>query len=152
MPGSGAGGSSRPGPLTANDCKTDLEWFDLDRGDTGWDGKYLPQSFADGIQLNEYYLRGYSSGKRRGVASHELGHALGPAHSYAGQVMVDNSVSRGAMYVPQSHEAARTHMTDRPSFSRVTGFCSRVTRTSSPPASTRPRTGTRWFRSGATLT
>jgi hypothetical protein len=85
---------------------TDLEWFDSDRGDTGWDGRYHQESFADGITLNEYYLRGYNTNKRRGVASHELGHALGLAHSYAGQVMVDNSGDRGGMYVPQNHDRA----------------------------------------------
>lgn len=85
---------------------TDLEWFDLDRGATGWDGRYFPQPYADGIQLNEHYLRGYTTTKRRGVATHELGHALGLAHSYSGQVMVDNTPARGSITTPQSHDRA----------------------------------------------
>lgn len=36
---------------------------------------------ADTIQLNKYYLSGVSSSKKQNTCTHELGHALGLAHS-----------------------------------------------------------------------
>lgn len=85
---------------------TDLEWHDANLPSVSWDGKWTSQSFADAITLNGHYLSGYTQTKRRGVATHELGHALGLAHSYAGQVMVDNTASRGSITTPQSHDTA----------------------------------------------
>jgi hypothetical protein len=65
----------------------DLEWKTAYRSDVSWAGLYEWEIGADDIHLNGYYLRVYSPCMRKNVALHELGHALGLAHSYEGQVM-----------------------------------------------------------------
>ncbi len=45
------------------------------------------RSGADKIQLNKYYLSSLSSSKRQNSCTHELGHALGLAHSISGNIM-----------------------------------------------------------------
>lgn len=84
---------------------TDLEWRDANRSDVTWDGRWIPRTGADAIELNSYYLRNYSDFKRRAVAAHEQGHSLGLAHSYSNQLM--NSCSTCSGYnTPQSHDRA----------------------------------------------
>lgn len=39
------------------------------------------------IRFNTYHMGGYSSTKRKNVATHELGHVLGLAHNLSGDVM-----------------------------------------------------------------
>jgi hypothetical protein len=87
----------------------DLEWRDSNRTDVTWDGLWKGRSGADAIYLNVRYLKDYGKTKRRGVATHELGHALGLAHSYRGQIMVNNTPDRGSLTTPQSHDKADYH-------------------------------------------
>ncbi|GAB1335631.1 matrixin family metalloprotease [Streptomyces sp. E-15] len=87
----------------------DLEWRDSSRTDVTWDGLWKARTGADAIYLNVAYLKNYGTTKRRGVATHELGHALGLAHSYSGQIMVNNTPARGSLTTPQSHDKADYH-------------------------------------------
>lgn len=50
----------------------------------GWAG----MTYQSGkIELNQYYMRNYSTSKKTNVAAHELGHALGCAHSTSSDLM-----------------------------------------------------------------
>lgn len=54
-----------------------------------WDGMWTYKGAwsAETLQLNSYYFSTYSSAQKQHVATHELGHALGLAHSTVGMVM-----------------------------------------------------------------
>lgn len=69
----------------------DLTWSDANRSDVTWAGVHTCYSCCatDTIQLNVYYMSGFTTSQRRNVATHELGHALGIGHSYSGQVMYE---------------------------------------------------------------
>ncbi len=50
----------------------------------GW----AAMTYSNGkIEMNTYYLSNYSTSKKTNVATHELGHALGLAHSTSSDVM-----------------------------------------------------------------
>ncbi|SEN29303.1 matrixin family metalloprotease [Lihuaxuella thermophila] len=83
----------------------DLTFLDDNRSDVSWDGLYTNTSGADEIYLNRYYLQKYSDFKRKAVAAHELGHALGLAHSYRPNLMYQCSTCTG-VNTPQQHDKA----------------------------------------------
>lgn len=57
-------------------------------------GEYIHKPLlSDTIELNEYWLDQYTLSKQKYVALHELGHALGLAHSYNPNVMVQGEYS-----------------------------------------------------------
>ncbi|MBA4496086.1 matrixin family metalloprotease [Paenactinomyces guangxiensis] len=81
----------------------DLTFLDSNRSDVSWDGLYTHTSGSDEIYLNSYYLRNYTTFKQKAVAAHEVGHALGLAHSYSTQLMYSCSTCSG-VNTPQSHD------------------------------------------------
>lgn len=83
----------------------DLTWKDANRSDVAWVGLYTnrPSPFVDNITFNRFYMDGYAAGFRNNVAMHELGHALGLAHSYPDQLM--HGFVTGIMTV-QTHDRA----------------------------------------------
>ncbi|CAI9393603.1 matrixin family metalloprotease [Niallia sp. Sow4_A1] len=65
----------------------DISFVDVTRSDVTWAGQYQRVTGADIIRLNKHYLSGYTAAKKQNVFTHELGHALGLAHSYSGEIM-----------------------------------------------------------------
>lgn len=95
-------GSINIAPDTATTYE-DVTFLDSNRSDVSWDGLYTNTTGSDEIYLNKYYLSGYTSFKQKAVAAHEVGHALGLAHSYSPNLMNSCSTCSG-VNTPQSHD------------------------------------------------
>ena len=87
----------------------DLTWDDVNDSSASWDGRWTSRVGADLIELNAYYLNGYSTNNRRTVATHELGHALGLGdhtlsdYGSSSIIMYHCSTCSGVT-TPQSHD------------------------------------------------
>lgn len=70
----------------------DVDATDVDRADIGWSGLWESHELgSDDIVLNSHFLSSYSADVKRGVVTHELGHALRLGHrSSPGAVMYCN--------------------------------------------------------------
>ncbi len=83
----------------------DLVWYDVDRDDVDWAGKYYCYAYyTDEIRMNSYILDGQSLFMQKYVAAHEQGHALGLAHNQTdySQLMWYTAVC--GCNTPQSHD------------------------------------------------
>lgn len=87
----------------------DLEFIDDYNRSVSWDGRWQERVGADLLSFNTYYWKDYTTTKKRGVATHEVGPSLGLAHSYSGQIMVDNTPAQGSLTTPQSHDKSDCH-------------------------------------------
>ena len=73
-------------PLTYED----LRIYDVNQPDVPWVGQYRYSLLGtDEMILNRGHLLRATNAQRQNVATHELGHALGLAHSTLGNVMFD---------------------------------------------------------------
>lgn len=76
----------------------DLTVSDVNRSDVSWVGQYTYYSWTtDTIQLNAYYLNNDTSAERQNTTTHELGHSLGLAHSFSGNVMYAYQTSQTSL-------------------------------------------------------
>lgn len=76
----------------------DLTVSDVNRSDVGWVGlySYYPVG-TDTLQLNSYYLNGNTDAQKQNTTTHELGHALGLAHSFSGNVLYAYQTSQTSL-------------------------------------------------------
>jgi len=75
----------------------DLTVDDVNRSDVTWTGQYTNSVGSDEIDLNRYYLDNDTSAQQQNTATHELGHSLGLAHSFSGNVMYYAQTSQTAL-------------------------------------------------------
>lgn len=68
----------------------DLRFSDVNCGCYPWYGAYQERLGADSIYFNRAFMSAVSYAKRRHVATHELGHALGLDESISGNVMYES--------------------------------------------------------------
>lgn len=75
----------------------DLKVSDVNRSDGAWatrTGLYTNQIGTDKIELNKYVLNSKTSAQKQNTVTHELGHALGLAHSISGNVLYFQQTSQ----------------------------------------------------------
>lgn len=72
----------------------DLRVSDINRADQHWTGAYDRRAGTDTLRFNIFYLVGKTNNQRQNTATHELGHALGLAHSVRGNIMFDTQTSQ----------------------------------------------------------
>ena len=66
----------------------DLSFKDVDRPDAGWSGRWTPQSGADLLEYNDFFLWDFIPHQREHTALHEMGHVLRlDHHDLAGNVL-----------------------------------------------------------------
>ena len=75
----------------------DLTISDTSKSSVTWAGQYSNSSGADTIKFNSYYMSGYTSSKKQNVTTHELGHALGLAHSTSSNIMYTYVATRTSL-------------------------------------------------------
>ncbi len=68
----------------------DLTYSDYYNPYSSVDGKYTPNSYgSDDLEFNQYNMNQHTADEKKKTALHELGHALGLAHSYRPNVMYE---------------------------------------------------------------
>ncbi|MDT0546071.1 MULTISPECIES: hypothetical protein [Streptomyces] len=88
-PEAGTDAGTGTGTKGKDTAYADVDASDIDRDDVGWSGMWESHDLgSDDIILNDHFLKDYSADTRRGVVTHELGHALRLGHRTAsGAVM-----------------------------------------------------------------
>lgn len=79
----------------------DVHFNDTRRSDVSWVGLYSNEWGTDQIYFNTYYMDGYTWCRRTKTVLHEMGHALGLAHSYYPNIMAQGDVGHCTL---QSHD------------------------------------------------
>lgn len=102
----GGDGCVRFRPDTASTI-ADIQWKDVYRTDVSWVGfhEYRPVQ-TDNILFNDFRIGPYDTCGRINIALHEVGHALGLAHSFEGQVMNQYSYYWAPICTLQDHDIA----------------------------------------------
>lgn len=78
----------------------DLTVSDVNSSTGSWagvTGRYSNSSGSDTLKLNKYYLGDDTSAQKQNTASHELGHALGLAHSTSGNLLYSTQTSQTSL-------------------------------------------------------
>lgn len=75
----------------------DLRVSDISMPDSGWSGRYRNSVGTDTLQLNIFYMNRVTSARKQNIITHELGHALGLAHSISGNIMYATQVTQTSL-------------------------------------------------------